>query len=249
MSSFPARQFLLGAGLGLLLGGFFLYIHALTARPPVSPSVSAEPSWPQGRPAPALAAASAASDETKSPALTREPAPALAAREPLAAEQERPWLARMRPRPRPREDIPKDYGPAARRFVASARRHEGRFRELAVRYTRKHPAVARFGVEWMRQPDLRRLNNEWAQRRDPIHFAFGAADSENFHKLLARYGARPEFQAFLVEALRAAPGELSDAFGEYLGSDAGARALAERFSRTAGLPPGSWKPSSKPGGK
>lgn len=121
-------------------------------------------------------------------------------------------------------------------FIRMARRSERKYDNLAREYTKRYKVVRAYGKEWMGYPDLKKLNDEYFVHHDPVRFAFGVASSPNFPKLVAKYAAYPEMQAFIRDSFGNAPKGLLEALSSYLNKDANAQKLMERFVQSSGMP-------------
>ena len=103
-------------------------------------------------------------------------------------------------------------------------------------YTQRYPAIRRYGHDWMAKPDLKKLNDDYMADHDPVKFLRGLARSKNFAELSAQYARDPAVQAFVKEALKAAPGDVLAASSDLLVEDGVLRALLSDAGRALGLP-------------
>ncbi|MFH2201983.1 MAG: hypothetical protein ABIJ96_02605 [Elusimicrobiota bacterium] len=147
---------------------------------------------------------------------------------PLTPLEERPWLRYQR--------VPPKYDKTALALVAAVRKYEGRFERLGRKYSARYPVIREYGREWMQHDDLRRLQGNYHQDRDPVKFALGASASPNFYRLVTKYSTQPEFQAFVRDSLRIAPRDLHLAVRGYLRQDKRAEQSFMRYAKAAGIP-------------
>ncbi len=122
-------------------------------------------------------------------------------------------------------------------FTRNARKHEGAVRRFAEMMTGKYPAVRQYGRDWMRYPDLRKLNDDYMRNRDPIAFMIGLAKAPNLGKMLKKYAGQPGIKEFVVEGMKQAPGELTSSAMDVLQNDRLLKDLVANVAAGLGLPP------------
>lgn len=130
-----------------------------------------------------------------------------------------------------KDEDPKDS------FTQAARKNEGAVRRFAEKMSRKHPVIRQYGKDWMSYPDLKKLNDEYMQNKDPIKFMKGLVKSQNFSKMVGKYATRPETREFIVQGMREAPFELTNAALDYIHKDGVAKNLVVSVIKGMGLPP------------
>jgi hypothetical protein len=143
--------------------------------------------------------------------------------------------------PAPEAQVPTDQerhdaGSSASAFTEAVRRSEARARELAIAYTARHPAIARYGKDWMSRPVLKKLNDDYMADHDPVKFLRGLSGSPDFRELAAKYAADPAVRAFVKDVLKEAPKELLSASADLLVEDGLMRALLSDAGKALGLP-------------
>jgi len=127
---------------------------------------------------------------------------------------------------------------AALSLTAACRAHEREVQALAAAYTRKYPIIAQYGRDWMRYPDLRRLDLEYAENHDPVAFIKGVAASPNFRILVRKYATQPAIQSFAKDVVTHAPADVLAAASSYLNNNQNMTSLADTILTALGLPPG-----------
>ncbi len=127
---------------------------------------------------------------------------------------------------------------AAGDFTSMCRAQEGTVRAMAEDYTRRYPAIAQYGRDWMGYPDLKKLNDDYMRDHDPVAFLRGLSKSDNFGKLVAKYARDPSVQAFAKEVITHAPSQLTQAGLAYVKKDNLVGALMDKVTGALGLPPG-----------
>jgi hypothetical protein len=122
-------------------------------------------------------------------------------------------------------------------FIEAARKHEGEVQNFAVRMTKKHPVIRRYGKEWMSYPDLRKLNDDYARNHDPIAFMAGLAKAPHLGEMVKKYAGDPAMREFIIEGMKQAPGELTTAALDVLQNDRVMKDLVANIVGGMGLPP------------
>ncbi|HAM36919.1 MAG TPA: hypothetical protein DEB40_06780 [Elusimicrobia bacterium] len=126
---------------------------------------------------------------------------------------------------------------AAQSFTAAVRNAEAKARAFALAYTRRCPAIAQYGKDWMKSPELRKLNNDYMRDHDPINFLRGLAKSKDFGKLVAKYATNPDIHSFVKDGIRQAPAELLSSAADLLKEDGIIKGLISNTASAMGLPP------------
>ena len=121
-------------------------------------------------------------------------------------------------------------------FTEAVRQSEDRARDLAIKYTDRYPAILQYGRDWMGQPDLKKLNDDYMADHDPVKFLRGLARSPSFPELTAKYARDPAVQAFVKEALKEAPRDVLAASSDLLVEDGILRGLLSDSGKALGLP-------------
>lgn len=128
--------------------------------------------------------------------------------------------------------------PAASAAVGEmVRRTEGPIAALAADYTRRYPVIRRYGRDWMSYPDLKKLNDDYMRRHDPLAFLTGLSQSKSFPLLVKKYAAYKPFHDFILDGVKAAPAEAVQTAFQYVGGDARMKGLVDNVSSALGFPP------------
>jgi hypothetical protein len=122
-------------------------------------------------------------------------------------------------------------------FTEACRKSEGVAQALAQSYTKRFPSIAQYGRDWMAQPDLKKLNDDYMRDRDPVAFLRGAARSKNFAKLMVKYARDPALQALVKEGIAKAPGEVTSSAMSLLKEDSTIKQVVSNVVEALGLPP------------
>lgn len=145
------------------------------------------------------------------------------------------------------EAAPDDAKPAAKQaapsgarqaFVDAVRRAEGRMTALAEAYTKKYPVIERYGQEWMKHPELKKLNDDYMANHDAVEFMRGLAKSKEFPQMVKKYAHESVVQSFVMDAVKKAPGEVMKAATGYIKEDHLVKNLVNSVMSSLGLPPG-----------
>lgn len=127
-------------------------------------------------------------------------------------------------------------GDAGSAFTKAVRQSEARAQALAVEYTKRYPAIAQYGRDWMSYPDLKKLTYDYRDDHDPVKFLRGLAGSKSFPELAAKYARDPAVQAFVKDALKDMPHDVLAASSGMLVQDGILRALLSDTGKALGLP-------------
>ena len=122
-------------------------------------------------------------------------------------------------------------------FAEATRKNERSIRAFAERMTSRYPVIRQYGRDWMSQPDLRKLNDDYMRDHDPVKFMLGLSRSENFSKLVRKYAGKPEIREFIVQGMKQAPTELTGAALGALQNDRVLKDLVKSVVAGVGLPP------------
>ena len=137
-----------------------------------------------------------------------------------------------------RSPAPSAPGPEKRLTVAElVRENEARIATLAEDYTRRYPVIREYGRDWMRDPELKKLNDDYMRSHDPVAFLTGLAGSRGFLRLVERYATQKPVRDFVVDAVNSAPPASVQASLDYVNGDARIKGLVEGVSRDMGVPP------------
>lgn len=116
------------------------------------------------------------------------------------------------------------------------KKYEKRVHTYFLAKTRQYPSVRDYGREWMKYPDLKKLNDEYFRDRDPVKFMKGLAKSENFGKLVKKYSTDPAIRNVVIDAAKQAPSDLMAAGMDYLNKDKAIKDLVGGVAKGMGLP-------------
>ncbi len=122
-------------------------------------------------------------------------------------------------------------------FKQNARKHENDVRSFAQRMTAKYPVIQQYGRDWMKYPDLKKLNDDYMRNHDPVAFIVGLSRAPNLGTMVKNYAGKPEIREFVVQGLKQAPGELTASAMGILQSDSGVKNLITNIVSGMGLPP------------
>lgn len=144
---------------------------------------------------------------------------------------------------KPMEAAPSAQKPAApsgarAAFIDAVRRAEGKMRALAEAYTKKYPVIEKYGEEWMKNPGLKKLNDDYMENHDPVQFMRGLAQSKEFPVLVKKYAHESVIQAFVKDAVMKAPGDVMKAGTGYIKEDPLVKNLVNTVMTSLGLPAG-----------
>jgi hypothetical protein len=210
---------------GLVVGGVVIFVTADNSQPAPAPSASGfdvtelpKTQAPEGL--------SAALPPQQPSSLSMVPKLGLGAQTAAAPAQAAPSAA---------------AGPleqAADGFRQAIRASEKTLGDLARDYTRRYPAIARYGRDWMSYPDLKKLNDDYMRDHDPIAFLRGLSASPSFPKLLSKYAGEPAIRGFVQDAVTKAPAGAVGASMNYLNQDQTLDGFVQGVAGKVGLPAG-----------
>lgn len=120
---------------------------------------------------------------------------------------------------------------------AAVRETEGPVSALAMEYTRNYPVIRAYGRDWMSHPDLKKLNDDYMRRHDPVAFLIGLAQAPSFPPLVKKYAAAAPFRYFVLDGVKRAPPDALQTAFDYVGADARMKTLVDGVSRSLGFPP------------
>lgn len=127
---------------------------------------------------------------------------------------------------------------AEQTLIDIARKNEKRVQALADAYAKKYPVVRQYAEEWMKYPDLKKLNDDYGREHDPVKFVRGLAKSPNFPKLMKKYASQAPLQQFVMEVYTKAPSDASQAASEIVAQDSKAvLKLVNSVTNALGLGP------------
>lgn len=127
---------------------------------------------------------------------------------------------------------------AALAFADICRANENRVRAMTERYTRAHPIFEAYGKEWMGDPQLKKLNDDYMVRHDPVEFLHGLAQSKHFGEMVRKYAVNPAFMQYIQEAMKSAPPEGRQIAMDYIDKDSVANSVIDNVLQSVGLPAG-----------
>jgi len=122
-------------------------------------------------------------------------------------------------------------------FTQNARKHEGDVRRFSERMTAQYPVIRQYGRDWMKYPDLKKLNDDYVRNHDPIAFMVGLSKAPNLGTMLKQYAGKPEIREFIVQGMKQAPGELMGSAMDVLQNDRVMKDLVVNVTGGLGLPP------------
>jgi hypothetical protein len=181
----------------------------------------------------------------------RAAAPVSAAPEPAAPPSSLSWLRGGADRlnaatpPAPEKDRAPAAAPpgasskesAREAFIAQARRYEHDVCRYAERLTAQSPVIRQYGKDWMRYPDLRKLNDDYNRDHDPIAFLVGLSKAPNFGAMVKKYAGSAEIRDAVVQGVtKEVPSDLVDAGMIVLATDPGMREMVSGVAGKMGLP-------------
>lgn len=126
---------------------------------------------------------------------------------------------------------------AALSFKDAAIRNEKYVDGFIRRMQAKHPSLTQYGKDWVASPELRALRDQYWKEKDPLKFAYGLAKSNDFGKLIRKYGADPGVRDTLMSGMKEAPPGMMAAVGGVFQSDNIVKDLVNTVAKAAGLPP------------
>ncbi len=135
----------------------------------------------------------------------------------------------------PNPTNPKDA--AVLSFKEAALKNEKLVDSFVRRMEKKHPSITKYGKDWTASPELRALRDQYWKEKDPLKFAYGLAKSNDFGKLVKKYGTDPGIRDALITGFKEAPSSLMAAAGGILQNDKIAKDLVTTVIKAAGLPP------------
>ncbi len=125
----------------------------------------------------------------------------------------------------------------AKDFTDAIHQAEAQVQALAISYTKRFPSIAQYGRDWMRYPDLKKLNDQYMNDHNPIKFLRGLAQSQSFGRLATKYASDPAVQSFVKESVSQAPKEITASAMGVLKEDGLIKNLIANTASTLGLPP------------
>ncbi|MBI5247490.1 MAG: hypothetical protein HY923_09930 [Elusimicrobia bacterium] len=114
--------------------------------------------------------------------------------------------------------------------------NEAKARAYIMKMQAKYPSIAQYGKDWMANPELRALRDQYWKDKDPVKFMYGVAKSDGFGQLVRKYAADPGIRAVLVGGIKEAPGSLTAPAAQIIANDKIAKNLVETVVSAAGLP-------------
>lgn len=121
-------------------------------------------------------------------------------------------------------------------FKEAASKNEKFVDAFVRRMQAKHPSLGRYGKDWAASPELRALRDQYWKDKDPLKFAYGLAKSNDFGKLVKKYGTDPGIRDVLITGIREAPPSLMGAVGGIFQNDKVAKDLVTTVIKAVGLP-------------
>jgi hypothetical protein len=114
--------------------------------------------------------------------------------------------------------------------------NEAKARAYILKMEAKYPSISQYGKDWMANPELRALRDQYWKDKDPLKFAYGVAKSKGFGELVRKYATDPGIRAVLVGGIKEAPGSLMGPAAQVIANDKVAKELVETVVSAAGLP-------------
>jgi len=121
-------------------------------------------------------------------------------------------------------------------FKDAAIRNEKIVDAFVRRMEKKHPSITQYGKDWAASPELRALRDQYWKDKDPLKFAYGLAKSNDFSKLVKKYGTDPGIRDALITGIKEAPPSLTGAVSGVFQQDNVAKSLVTTVIRAVGLP-------------
>lgn len=125
---------------------------------------------------------------------------------------------------------------AALSFKEAALKNEKFVDAFVRRMEKKHPSITQYGRDWAGSPELRALRDAYWKDKDPLKFAYGLAKSNDFSKLVKKYGADPGIRDALISGIKEAPPGLTAAVGGLFQNDSVVKNLGTAVIKAVGLP-------------
>lgn len=123
----------------------------------------------------------------------------------------------------------------------AARRSGGRVSAYTARFRDRHPEMREYSRQWMRDPDLKRLNDEYFRDRDPLKFAQGLAASPSLGPMVKKFAADPKIRVLATEfvqgVVKEVPSDLMAAATSVLNEDKVLKTLLANAATAVGVPP------------
>jgi hypothetical protein len=121
-------------------------------------------------------------------------------------------------------------------FKEAAIKHHRVVDAFVRRMEKKHPSLTQYGKDWAASPELRALRDAYWKDKDPLKFAYGLAKSNDFAKLVKKYGGDPGIRDVLISGIKEAPPSLTGAVGGLFQNDSVTKSLVTTVIRAVGLP-------------
>ncbi|OGR86894.1 MAG: hypothetical protein A3J74_04560 [Elusimicrobia bacterium RIFCSPHIGHO2_02_FULL_57_9] len=138
--------------------------------------------------------------------------------------------------------------PAEKSFAQLIRAQEAKMRALNKKYTAKYPVIAQFRKEWLGNPGLKRLRDDFCGSKagvcgpggdhDPVKFIRGVAASQAFKSMLIKYAGEPAVHSYVMEAVKQAPSNLMAAASDFMSQDNNVKNFIDGVAQSLGLPMG-----------
>ena len=109
-------------------------------------------------------------------------------------------------------------------------------RAYILRMQAQYPSIGQYGRDWMANPELRALRDQYWKDKDPIKFAYGVAKSDGFGPLVKKYARDPGIRAVLIGAVKEAPAGLIKAVGGAVSGNTVVKELVDTVIQAVGLP-------------
>jgi hypothetical protein len=125
-------------------------------------------------------------------------------------------------------------------FKEIAARSGGKVSSYTADFKKRHPIMQEYSREWMRHPDLKKLNDDYMKDRDPVKFVHGLAASSSFGPLVVKIATDPSTRSLAMEFITglasAAPPDLTGAASSLLNDDQTIHNLAMNIAQAVGVP-------------
>lgn len=174
---------------------------------------------------------------------TQEPAPDIPTEPAAPPPAQTPSSLGMITRPAPLASGQAPAAAAAPRGINEIAKQKGaKVSAFTKRFREKHPVMKKYSQEWLAQPDLKKLNDDYLRDRDLLKFTRGLTASKSFGPLVKKIAGDPSTRALAMEFMtgvaREAPPELASAAADLVNEDKTLFKLIGVVSTALGLPPG-----------
>jgi hypothetical protein len=122
-------------------------------------------------------------------------------------------------------------------FTEAARKHESDVRRFSQKMSEKYPIIRQYGRDWMKHPDLKKLNDDYMRNHDPVAFIMGLTKAPSLGAMVKQYAGNPAITEYITQGMKEAPADLMSSAMDVLSNDAVAKNLISNVAAGLGLPP------------